>query len=95
VRVIPLSKESYFYVVPDSFVEIVRLDFLTETSRLLLCTRAPDTDHDNPFVCPRICGDLAVMGMNVAEQDLLINWNTQSCIVLQSSSVRQMKCLVK
>jgi len=76
--------------VPDSIVEIVHLDFLTETSHVLLSTHAPHAqgDIDNPFLHPRICGDVAAVSINTTKQIILMNWKTKSSIILLSSSVR-------
>jgi hypothetical protein len=74
----------------DSVVEVVRLDFLTETSQPLFRTHAPDTKYDNPFARLRICGDIAVLGINSTNQILLMNWRTQSRLILLASAVRQM-----
>lgn len=67
---------------------IVCLHFATKTSRLLLLTRAPDTAADNPFVNPHICGDIAIVTMNSTNQILVVNWKTEKCLVLLSSTVR-------
>jgi hypothetical protein len=70
-----------------SFVEIVHLDFLTEEPLLLLCAFVPKTNYDNPYVHPRVHGDIAVVGIHMTTQMLLMNWKTESCIVLSFSSV--------
>jgi len=75
----------------DSVVEIVYLDFLTGISQLLVCTRIPDSRLDYPFIFPNICGNVAVVGlhsMTTPDQILVINWKTESCVVILTSGVR-------
>jgi hypothetical protein len=89
--VLYLFLECHIYIrVHDSVVEVVRLDFLTETSQPLFCTQLPDTNYDNPFTHPKICGDTAILCIHITNKILLINWRTQSCIMLLASTVRQM-----
>jgi hypothetical protein len=76
----------------DSFVEVVRLDFLTEASQLLFCTHARNTDYHHSFARLRICGDIAVLGINNTNQILLMDWRTQSCFILLVPVVHQMPC---
>lgn len=63
VRVTPLFEIFPPYaVVHHSFVEIVLLDLVSETSHPLLLTHAPDAYFEN-YVCrPIICGDIAIIG---------------------------------
>jgi hypothetical protein len=76
--------------VLNSIVEVVRLDFLSETAQPLFSTRLPDTDYDNPYVRLMIGGDIAVIGLNITNRILLMNWRTQSCIMLLVSKVRRL-----
>jgi hypothetical protein len=85
------NRRTYIYVF-NSVVEVVRLEFLSRTAQHLYSMRVPDTPHDNPFVRLRICGDIALLGVNITNQILLINWRTQSCIMLLVSTVRQLPC---
>ena len=94
---IPIAKSAYFVIcmlglhpyqnLCRSFVEIVHFDFLTETPLLLLCAFVPKTNHDNPYVHPRVRGDIVVVGIYTTSQMLVINWKTESCIILSFSSV--------
>jgi hypothetical protein len=103
IPTIRIAKSAYFVIcmldrhpyqnLCRSFVEVVHFDFLTETPLLLLCASVPKTDHDNPYVHPRVRGDIAVVGIYTTSQMLLINWKTESCIILSFSSVCSLLCL--
>lgn len=71
-----------------SFVEIVHLDFVTETSHQLLLTRAPDS-MTIVFDRPSICGDIAAVVICAIGVVMVVNWKTASSITLRPTSVRQ------
>jgi hypothetical protein len=71
----------YFY----SYVEIIYLDFFSGTSRPL---RAPDTCADSPFYNSKICDEVAVMMIAATTQIFLVNWQTESCVILLCPTVR-------
>ncbi|KIM84432.1 hypothetical protein PILCRDRAFT_6101 [Piloderma croceum F 1598] len=78
----------------ENFVEIVHFDFLTETPLLLLCAFVPKTNYDNPYFHPRVHSDIAMVGIHMTTQMLLINWKTESCIILSFSSTQHNVALV-
>jgi hypothetical protein len=80
----------YFY----SYVEIIHLDLSTGTSRLLLLTRAPDTEVDSPFSYPKICDELAIMTIKPIQQIFVVNWKTESCLILVPSTVWHLHLVV-
>ena len=59
-----------------SHVEIIRLDLIEGTPHLILHVLAPNTSHDNPYVQPKICGDLVSIGIHSANQMLLVKLST-------------------
>ena len=64
-----------------SHVEIIRLDLVEGTPHLILHVLAPNTDHDNSYIHPKICGDLASIGINRANQVLLVKLSTAEAIL--------------
>jgi hypothetical protein len=81
----------------NSYVEIIHLDFSTGTSRLLLLTRAPDSTADNSYSYPKICDELAIMTLSDLDrpsQIFVVNWKTESCLILLPSTVRHLPLTV-
>jgi hypothetical protein len=73
----------------DSTVEVVRLDFSTESSRLLLRTQLPDNGLYDPGIHARIYGGIAAVYMPFENQQyrtLLINLE-MDCVILLTSTI--------
>ena len=68
-------------LILGSHVEIIRLDLIEGTPHLILHILAPNTSHDNPYVHPNICGDLVSIGINQANQILLVKLSTAEAIL--------------
>ncbi|KAJ6563335.1 hypothetical protein DFH09DRAFT_1158964 [Mycena vulgaris] len=65
-----------------NYVEIVELDVQKGTHDVLLICRAPDTDYDNPFSDPAICGALAIVA-SPGDGFLIIDWKAKTSFVLK------------
>jgi hypothetical protein len=86
----PFTCLRYFY----SYMEIIYLDFSSGTSHPLLLTRAPDTNFADAFCHPHICGELAIVSIPYTRQIFLVNWKTESCVILSPSTVRHLPSVV-
>jgi hypothetical protein len=74
-----------YYVAYDRTVEAVRLDFLTESSRLLFWTHAPDATYRDFDARVKIHGGIAAVSMRFCPSQfrvLLINLKTEGVILL-------------
>ncbi|KAJ7181644.1 hypothetical protein C8R43DRAFT_969773 [Mycena crocata] len=69
----------------QNFVEISTLDLKDGISTLAVVCRAPDSAHDGPYTGCVVCGSIVAVNMYDACNLLLINWRTNSCVVLQTN----------
>ncbi|KAJ6472505.1 hypothetical protein C8R45DRAFT_1078011 [Mycena sanguinolenta] len=65
-----------------NYVEVVTVDLQTGTQNCLLTARAPDSDYDNPFSYPGICGTLAMASTDSGRnQYMIVDWAAQSYFI--------------
>ncbi|KAF7349484.1 hypothetical protein MSAN_01738700 [Mycena sanguinolenta] len=68
-----------------NYVEMVNLDFQTGTHTSLFIARGPDSEHNNVFSDPAICGALAVVRMAVdlgENLHMIVNWEENLYFIL-------------
>lgn len=69
-------------------MEVVRVDFHNGTQTNLLVARAPDSDVDDPFGDPVICGNLAAVGYGPRPHEhMVVDWRAQSYFILKNPEV--------
>jgi len=71
-------------------IEIVHLDLLTGSSELLHSVDGPRLPFAYEFYHPRICGDIAAVGLCFASQILVINWRL---VIIEWVPVSRQQCL--
>ncbi|KAJ7696100.1 hypothetical protein B0H17DRAFT_1198406 [Mycena rosella] len=69
-----------------NFIEFTSLDLQTGFSSLILISRFPNSQHDNPYNGCAVCGDIAAV--EIGGQVTLINWRTSSYVVILTRSSR-------
>ncbi|KAF7353313.1 F-box domain-containing protein [Mycena sanguinolenta] len=68
-----------------NYVEIVSLNLRTGTATPLLAARAPGSGFRKPFYNPLILGPLAAVKIGAGlDMHMIINWRTQSYLILQA-----------
>ncbi|KAJ7463283.1 hypothetical protein FB451DRAFT_464327 [Mycena latifolia] len=72
-----------------NYVEIVDLDLRNGTHNSLPITFTPQTEYDNAFSSPAICGTLLSVGLTSRqERYLIIDWKMQSFFIVSGDQVR-------
>ncbi|KAF7352317.1 hypothetical protein MVEN_01195400 [Mycena venus] len=67
-----------------NFVELSTLDLNTGVSNLELVGRVPDSDYGRPYDDCVVCGDIVVVYFFTLDRVLLINWRTNSRVLVST-----------
>ncbi|KAJ6476855.1 hypothetical protein C8R45DRAFT_1216698 [Mycena sanguinolenta] len=76
----------------QNYVEIVNLNLRTGTHASLLLARAHDSEIDNIFSDPVICGALGVVKLNLdgaKDLHMVLNLKMNSCLIVQSNDPKR------
>ncbi|KAJ6560306.1 hypothetical protein B0H19DRAFT_1260926 [Mycena capillaripes] len=86
-RVVVLTCQRTWALPRKNFIEISTLDTKSGISNLELVSRAPDSSVDNPYTGCAVCGDTVVVYLYRERRVLLVNWRTNSRVLLTTDSI--------